>query len=203
MKLADKYRKLGIRTNADQPDQVTNAVAFGAEGIGLCRTEHMFFEGNRIDAMREMILAEDDGGRARALAKLLPYQQDDFEGIFRALNGLPACIRLLDPPLHEFLPHDHAQQNDLANKLGIPVDRVAKRVHELHEFNPMLGFRGCRLGILYPQISEMQARAIFQAAAAVLKEGIKVKPEVMIPLVGFKKELDLQVEIVRRVANEV
>src|SRR4051794_2113919 len=203
MKLADKYRKLGIRTNADQPDQVTNAVAFGAEGIGLCRTEHMFFEGNRIDAMREMILAEDDGGRAKALAKLLPYQQSDFEGIFRALNGLPACIRLLDPPLHEFLPHDHAQQNDLADKLGISADVVAKRVHDLHEFNPMLGFRGCRLGILYPQISEMQARAIFQAAAAVLKEGIKVKPEIMIPLVGFKKELDLQVEIVNRVAQEV
>ncbi len=203
MKLADKYRKLGIRTNADQPDQVTNAVAFGAEGIGLCRTEHMFFEGDRIDAMREMILAETEEARRKGLAKLLPHQQGDFEGIFRALNGLPACIRLLDPPLHEFLPHEHGQQNALASKLGISADKIASRVHELHEFNPMLGFRGCRLGIKYPEITEMQARAIFQAAAAVLKEGIKVKPEVMIPLVGFKKELDLQVEIVHRVAAEV
>jgi pyruvate,orthophosphate dikinase len=203
MKLADKYRKLGIRTNADQPDQVTNAVAFGAEGIGLCRTEHMFFEGDRIDAMREMILAESEEARKRGLAKLLPHQQSDFEGIFRALNGLPACIRLLDPPLHEFLPHEHGQQNALASKLGISAEKIAARVHELHEFNPMLGFRGCRLGIKYPEITEMQARAIFQAAAAVLKEGIKVKPEVMIPLVGFKKELDLQVEIVHRVAQEV
>jgi len=203
MKLADKYRKLGIRTNADQPDQVTNAVAFGAEGIGLCRTEHMFFEGDRIDAMREMILAESEEARKRGLAKLLPHQQSDFEGIFRALNGLPACIRLLDPPLHEFLPHEHGQQNALASKLGISAEKIAARVHELHEFNPMLGFRGCRLGIKYPEITEMQARAIFQAAAAILKEGIKVKPEVMIPLVGFKKELDLQVEIVHRVAQEV
>jgi pyruvate,orthophosphate dikinase len=203
MKLADKYRRLGIRTNADQPDQVTNAVAFGAEGIGLCRTEHMFFEGDRIDAMREMILAEHEHERKAALSKLLPHQQKDFEGIFRALNGLPACIRLLDPPLHEFLPHEHGQQNALAAKLGISADSIAARVHELHEFNPMLGFRGCRLGIKYPEISEMQARAIFQAAAAVLKDGIKVKPEIMIPLVGFKKELDLQVEIVHRVAREV
>jgi pyruvate,orthophosphate dikinase len=203
MKLADKFRKLGIRTNADQPDQVTNAVAFGAEGIGLCRTEHMFFEGDRIDSMREMILAENEADRRKGLDKLLPHQQSDFEGIFRALNGLPACIRLLDPPLHEFLPHEHGQQNALASKLGISADKIAARVHELHEFNPMLGFRGCRLGIKYPEITEMQARAIFQAAAAVLKEGIKVKPEVMIPLVGFKKELDLQVEIVHRVAAEV
>jgi pyruvate,orthophosphate dikinase len=203
MKLADKYRKLGIRTNADQPDQVTNAVAFGAEGIGLCRTEHMFFEGDRIDSMREMILADNEEDRRKGLTKLLPHQQSDFEGIFRALNGLPACVRLLDPPLHEFLPHEHGQQNALASKLGMSVDKIAARVHELHEFNPMLGFRGCRLGIKYPEITEMQARAIFQAAAAVLKEGIKVKPEVMIPLVGFKKELDLQVEIVHRVAQEV
>jgi pyruvate, orthophosphate dikinase len=203
MKLADKYRKLGIRTNADTPEQVVNAVAFGAEGIGLCRTEHMFFEGDRIDAMREMILADTDEGRQRALDKLLPYQQSDFEGIFRALKGLPACIRLLDPPLHEFLPHDHVQQSALADKLNIPMDRIAQRVRELHEFNPMLGFRGCRLGIGYPAVTEMQARAIFQAAAVVLKEGIKVSPEVMIPLVGFKAELDLQAEIVHRVAGEV
>jgi pyruvate,orthophosphate dikinase len=205
MKLADKYRRLGIRTNADQPDQVLNAVAFGAEGIGLCRTEHMFFEGDRIIAVRQMILAENEADRKQALAKLLPHQQKDFEGIFRALDGLPACIRLLDPPLHEFLPqHDNAKgQQEVADQLGVPVAKVAQRVSELHEFNPMLGFRGCRLGIKYPEISEMQARAIFQAAAAVMKAGVKVKPEIMIPLVGFKKELDLQVEIVHRVAKEV
>ena len=203
MKLADKFRTLGLRTNADTPEQVKNAVAFGAEGIGLCRTEHMFFEGDRIDAMREMILAENTADRQKALAKLLPYQQSDFEGIFRALEGKPACIRFLDPPLHEFLPHDGKQQGDLAGKLGIPAEKVTKRVNELHEFNPMLGFRGCRLGIGYPEISEMQARAVFQAAVKVQKEGIKVKPEIMIPLVGFKKELDLQVAIVHRVAKEV
>jgi pyruvate, orthophosphate dikinase len=205
MKLADKYRQLGIRTNADQPDQVTNAVAFGAEGIGLCRTEHMFFEGDRIIAVRQMILADNEVDRKAALATLLPHQQKDFEGIFRALNGLPACIRLLDPPLHEFLPQEDNEKGTLevAEQLQTTPDKVRERVHELHEFNPMLGFRGCRLGIKFPEISEMQARAIFQAAAAVLKEGIKVKPEVMIPLVGFKKELDLQVEIVHRVAKEV
>jgi len=205
MKLADKYRKLGIRTNADQPDQVENAIAFGAEGIGLCRTEHMFFEGDRIIAMRKMILAESAEERKAAIDELLPLQQGDFEGIFRALDGRPACIRLLDPPLHEFLPqHDNPKgQQEVASQLKVPVAKVTERVHELHEFNPMLGFRGCRLGISYPEISEMQARAIFQAAAQVLKEGIKVKPEVMIPLVGFKRELDLQVEIVHRVAAEV
>ena len=205
MKLSDKYRKLGIRTNADQPDQVANAIAFGAEGIGLCRTEHMFFEGDRIIAVRQMILAQEEEARRKALAKLLPYQQKDFEGIFRSLNGLPACIRLLDPPLHEFLPqHDNKKgQEEVAKQLGTTAAEVAKLVNELHEFNPMLGFRGCRLGIIRPEISEMQARAIFQAAAAVLKEGIKVKPEIMVPLVGFKKELDLQVEIIHRVAAEV
>jgi pyruvate, orthophosphate dikinase len=205
MKLADKFRTLGIRTNADQPDQVENAIAFGAEGIGLCRTEHMFFEGDRIIAVRKMILAESDADRKSALAQLLPYQQKDFEGIFRALNGLPACVRLLDPPLHEFLPqHDNKKgQDEVAQQLGITVKEVQRLVEELHEFNPMLGFRGCRLGIIRPEISEMQARAIFQAAAAVLKEGIKVKPEIMVPLVGFKKELDLQVEIIHRVAKEV
>lgn len=205
MKLADKFRTLGIRTNADQPDQVENAIAFGAEGIGLCRTEHMFFEGDRIIAVRKMILAENDADRKAALAQLLPYQQKDFEGIFKALNGLPACIRLLDPPLHEFLPqHDNKKgQEEVAQQLGITVKEVQRLVEELHEFNPMLGFRGCRLGICRPEISEMQARAIFQAAAAVLKSGIKVKPEIMVPLVGFKKELDLQVEIIHRVAKEV
>src|SRR6185369_16416450 len=141
--------------------------------------------------------------RKRALAKLLPYQRADFAGMFMELKGLPATIRFLDPPLHEFLPHDHAAQNDLANKMNVSVDKISKRVHELHEFNPMLGHRGCRLGIVYPEISEMQARAVFEAAAEVQKKGIKVKPEIMIPLVGFKKELDLQVEIVQRVAQEV
>jgi pyruvate,orthophosphate dikinase len=203
MKWCSQVTRLQVRTNADNPEQTANAVAFGATGIGLCRTEHMFFEGDRIDAMREMILAEKTDDRKKALAKLLPYQRDDFAGMFRELKGLPATIRFLDPPLHEFLPHDHAAQSALANKMGVSVDLIAKRVHELHEFNPMLGFRGCRLGIGYPEISEMQARAVFEAAAQVQKEGIKCRPEIMIPLVGFKKELDLQIEIVNRVAAEV
>jgi len=203
MKWADEFRTLGVRANADTPEQVTNAVAFGAEGVGLCRTEHMFFEGDRIDAMREMILAGTKDERARALAKLLPYQRDDFIGIFTALKGLPGTIRFLDPPLHEFLPADHAQQSELANKLGVAVEHIARRVHELHEFNPMLGHRGCRLGITFPEISEMQARAIFEAAAEVQAKGIKVHPEIMIPLVGFPRELKLQIDIVRRVAREV
>ena len=203
MKLADKHRKLGIRTNADTPEQVRHAIAFGAEGIGLTRTEHMFFEGDRIDAMREMILAESLDARRAALAKLLPYQRDDFEGIFRALDGRPATIRFLDPPLHEFVPHDEKAQADLAKKLKLPVEVVHRRVEALHEFNPMLGHRGCRLGVSYPEISEMQARAVFEAAAKVQKAGIKVKPEIMIPLVGFKKELDNQLEIVHAVAAKV
>jgi pyruvate,orthophosphate dikinase len=203
MAWADKLRRLQIRTNADQPDQVSNAVAFGAQGVGLCRTEHMFFEGDRIDAVREMILADTQEGREKAVAKLLPYQKADFTGIFRALNGLPATIRFLDPPLHEFLPNTLDQQAELAKKLGVPVEKVTRRVTELHEFNPMLGLRGCRLGILFPEISAMQARAIFEAAIEVQKEGIKVKPEIMIPLVGFTKELELQVALVRSVAAEV
>src|SRR6202011_2376761 len=203
MRWVDEFRTLDVRTNADTPEQVKNAVAFGAQGIGLCRTEHMFFEGNRIDAMREMILAGTREERKAALAKLLPYQREDFIGIFEALDGLPATIRFLDPPLHEFLPNDHAQQNELANKLGVSVERISRRVHELHEFNPMLGHRGCRLGIVYPEISEMQARAIFEAAAKVQNKGIKVRPEIMIPLVGFPRELELQIEIVRRVAGQV
>jgi pyruvate,orthophosphate dikinase len=198
-----KVTKLQVRTNADTPEQTANALAFGATGIGLCRTEHMFFEGNRIDAMREMILADNLNDRKQALALILPYQKADFVGIFKELKGLPATIRFLDPPLHEFLPHDHAAQNDLAVKMGVPVEKIKQRVKELHEFNPMLGFRGCRLGIVYSEISEMQSRAVFEAAAEVQKSGIKVKPEVMIPLVGFKKELDLQVEVVHRVAREV
>jgi pyruvate,orthophosphate dikinase len=203
MQWCSKVTRLQVRTNADTPDQTKIALAFGAVGIGLTRTEHMFFEGDRIDAMREMILAENVADRKKALAKLLPYQRDDFTGIFKALNGHPATIRFLDPPLHEFVPHEGKAQADLAAKLGIPVEKIAKRVEQLHEFNPMLGHRGCRLGIAYPEITEMQARAVFEAAADVAKLKIKVKPEVMIPLVGFKKELDLQVEIVHRVAKEV
>ncbi|MDD3179386.1 MAG: pyruvate, phosphate dikinase [Opitutaceae bacterium] len=203
MKWCAQATRLEVRTNADSPDQTKNALAFGATGIGLCRTEHMFFEGDRIDVMREMILADNVEARKAALAKLLPFQREDFVGIFRALKGYPATIRFLDPPLHEFLPHATEQQVELAKMMGMPVEKIHARVHQLHEFNPMLGFRGCRLGIGYPEISEMQARAVFEAAAQVQKEGIKVKPEVMIPLVGFKKELDLQVEIVHRVAKEV
>ena len=203
MDWCNKVTRLEVRTNADTPEQTENALAFGATGIGLCRTEHMFFEGNRIDAMREMILADNVEDRKKALAKLLPYQKGDFVGIFKALQGYPATIRLLDPPLHEFLPHEEAAQVDLAAKMGVPVEKIQQRVKELHEFNPMLGFRGCRLGIVYPEISEMQARAVFEAAAEVQKQGIKVRPEIMIPLVGFKKELDLQVEVVHRVAREV
>jgi pyruvate,orthophosphate dikinase len=203
MKWCDQATRMGVRTNADTPEQTQNAIAFGAVGIGLCRTEHMFFEGNRIDAMREMILAETVEARKAALAKLLPYQREDFAGIFRALKGYPATIRFLDPPLHEFLPHTAEQQQDLAKKLGVSVQQIKSRVEQLHEFNPMLGFRGCRLGIGYPEISEMQARAVFEAAALVQKEGIKVKPEIMIPLVGFKKELDLQIEVVHQAARDV
>jgi pyruvate, orthophosphate dikinase len=198
-----KVSRMQVRTNADTPEQTANAIAFGASGIGLCRTEHMFFAGNRIDAMREMILADNVADRKKALAKILPYQREDFAGIFRELKGMPATIRFLDPPLHEFLPHEDAAQQDLAKKMGVPVEKIKQRVKELHEFNPMLGFRGCRLGLVYPEISEMQSRAVFEAAAEVLKSGIMVKPEIMIPLVGFKKELDLQIEVVHRVAKEV
>ena len=203
MDWCNKVTRLQVRTNADNPEQTANAVAFGATGIGLCRTEHMFFEGNRIDAMREMILADSVEERKKALAKILPYQKEDFAGMFKELKGLPATIRFLDPPLHEFLPHEDTAQRDLAQKMGVPVEKIKQRVNELHEFNPMLGFRGCRLGIVYSEISEMQSRAVFEAAAEVQKAGIKVKPEIMIPLVGFKKELDLQVEVVHRVARAV
>ena len=203
MKWCDQATRMTVRTNADTPEQTKNALAFGAVGIGLCRTEHMFFEGDRIDAMREMILAEDLDARKAALAKLLPYQRDDFAGIFRALKGFPATIRFLDPPLHEFLPQTPEQQAALGKKLGVAAEKIHLRVEQLHEFNPMLGLRGCRLGIDFPEISEMQARAVFEAAAIVQKEGTKVRPEVMIPLVGFKKEFDLQLEIVHRVAKAV
>ena len=205
MKWADKYRSLKIRTNADTPEMARQAVAFGAEGIGLCRTEHMFFDGDRIDYMRQMILAVDEVQRRAALKKLLPFQRKDFIGLFKGMNGRPVTIRLLDPPLHEFLPHDDVVRRQLAEKLGVPFDFVIDRIKSLHEENPMLGCRGCRLGILYPEITEMQTRAIFEAAAQVVKgkKRIQVNPEIMIPLVGFKEELIDQLRIVHRVAREV
>jgi pyruvate,orthophosphate dikinase len=201
MKWADEVRKLRIRTNADLPSQAIQAVAFGAEGIGLCRTEHMFFD--HIQPMREMILADTPEARKKALAKLLPYQRQDFEGLFQAMNGLPVTIRTLDPPLHEFLPHDAKGQAEVAKELGVAPEKIAERVKALHEFNPMLGFRGCRLGIVYPEITEMQCRAIFEAACNVQKSGIKVEPEIMIPLVGFLPELREQAKIVHETAQKV
>jgi pyruvate,orthophosphate dikinase len=198
---ADKRRKLKIRTNADKPDQAEQAIAFGAEGIGLCRTEHMFFD--HIQAMREMILAESVEARKKALAKLLPYQREDFAGLFKAMKGRPVTIRTLDPPLHEFLPHDDKGQAEVAKDLGVSKEKIAERVKALHEFNPMLGFRGCRLGIVYPEITEMQARAIFEAACDVQKAGTPVEPEVMIPLVGFLPELKAQAKIVHDTAQAV
>jgi pyruvate,orthophosphate dikinase len=201
MKWADQYRKLGIRTNADLPGQASQAVAFGAGGIGLCRTEHMFFD--HIEPMREMILAQNPEARKQALDKLLPYQRQDFEGLFRAMSGLPVTIRTLDPPLHEFLPHDAKGQQEVAAKLGVDPQVIADRVKALHEFNPMLGFRGCRLGIVYPEITEMQCRAIFEAACNVQRAGTKVEPEIMIPLVGFLPELKEQAKIVRETAKKV
>jgi pyruvate, orthophosphate dikinase len=203
MDWCSQVTRLQVRTNADTPEQIKNAIAFGAVGIGLCRTEHMFFEGDRIDATREMILACNREDREKALAKLLPKQKQDFVAMFKELKGMPITIRFLDPPLHEFLPHEELAQKELAAKIGVPVEMVQQRVKELHEFNPMLGFRGCRLGLVYPEITEMQARAVFEAAAEVQKAGLKAQPEVLIPMVGFKRELDLQVEVVRRVANEV
>ena len=205
MQWADAERTLTIRTNADTSTQATQALGLGAEGIGLCRTEHMFFEGDRIDYMREMILAENTDERRRALKKLLPLQRKDFVGLFKTMKGLPVTIRLLDPPLHEFLPHDDATRRQLSEAIGISSERINERVKDLHEQNPMLGHRGCRLGIAYPEITEMQATAIFEAAAQVLKDKkrIKVKPEIMIPLAGFIGELDHQVALVHRIAKEV
>jgi len=203
MSWADRERKLGVWANADLADQCAQALAFGAEGIGLCRTEHMFFGEGKIGPMRQMILAQTPEERRAALAKLLPLQRSDFEAIFRVMHGRPVTIRTLDPPLHEFLPHDEAGQRALAEELGIPLERVRARVEALHEFNPMLGFRGCRLGIAYPEITEMQARAIFEAAANVTQAGIPVLPEIMVPLVGHRKELELQANLIHRVAAEV
>jgi len=203
MKWADKHRRLKVRTNADQPDQASVAIAFGAEGIGLCRTEHMFFGEGKIDAMREMILAQDSKGREKALAKLLPLQREDFKGIFKAMNGRPVTIRTLDPPLHEFLPHEEKEIEKLAGIMGLSADKVKLRIENLKEANPMLGHRGCRLGIVYPEITQMQSRAIFEAACETEEEGIKAAPEIMIPLVGHVNELKSQAGLVRKTADEV
>lgn len=203
MAWADEFRRLAVRANADQPDQAANAVAFGAQGIGLCRTEHMFFGGERITAVREMILAETLAERERALAKLLPMQRDDFVAIFRVMGERPVTVRTLDPPLHEFLPHTAKEQAQVAAQMGVSEQRIAAKVAELHEFNPMLGHRGCRLGVAFPEITRMQARAILEAACIVKKEGVDVHPEIMIPLVGTKKELAHQATQVREVAAEV
>jgi len=203
MKWADDVRKLGVRTNADQPDQARGAVRFGAEGIGLTRTEHMFFGGNRIDAVREMILADDTAGREKALEKLLPMQREDFQGIFEAMESRPVTVRTLDPPLHEFLPHGKDEIKDLAKKLKVSPDKIEAKIDALHEMNPMLGHRGCRLGIMYPEITRMQVRAIMEAACEVKKAGGDPHPEIMIPLVGNVQELKLQEKEVREVAEEV
>jgi len=202
---SDSNRKINVRTNADTPNDAKAARSFGAEGIGLCRTEHMFFEGDRIWAIRQFILAEDEAGRKAALAKLLKHQQKDFEGIFKAMDGLPVTVRLLDPPLHEFVPHTAADQKEMATRLGIPAKKVADRVKQLHEFNPMLGHRGCRLSITYPELCVMQTTAIIAAACKVskAKKKIKVLPEIMIPLIGTKAELDYLEKISRKTAEEV
>jgi pyruvate,orthophosphate dikinase len=204
MSWADKVRKLKVRTNADTPTDARTAREFGAEGIGLCRTEHMFFDGDRIIAVREMIMADTVEGRKKALAKILPMQRQDFIELFKIMRGLPVTIRLLDPPLHEFLPHTRDEMAEVAKSAGVTLDTVTARTAQLKETNPMLGHRGCRLGITYPEIYEMQARAIFEAAAAVHKEiGETVDAEIMIPLVGIPKELSLMKAVVERVAGEV
>ena len=203
MNLAEKYTKVDVRTNADSPRDALVARKFGAKGIGLCRTEHMFFEGDRIKAMREMIISKDEAGRRAALAKLLPMQRSDFEGIFTAMDGLGVTIRLLDPPLHEFVPHQLATQKELAEEMGLTVEEVKSVCDSLEEFNPMLGHRGCRLGNTYPEITEMQARAIIEAALNVKAKGIDVHPEIMVPLVGVIKELEMQARIINATAQQV
>jgi pyruvate,orthophosphate dikinase len=200
---ADEIRTMKVRANADRPDQAAAAVSFGGEGIGLCRTEHMFFEGERIDWVRRMILSGDEEGRREALSHLLPMQRDDFRGIFEAMGERPVTVRTLDPPLHEFLPHEDAEIDELAGKMGVEAGALREKVASLKEANPMLGHRGCRLGIVFPEITEMQARAIFEAACDLVSEGKKVHPEIMIPLVGSVKEFELQEEVVRRVADAV
>jgi pyruvate,orthophosphate dikinase len=203
MELADRYKRLEVRANADTPEEAAVARRFGATGIGLCRTEHMFFEGERINAMREMILADDEPGRRKALAKLLPMQRGDFEGLFREMDGLPVTIRLLDPPLHEFVPHDDAGQKVMAGQMKLSQARIRMRVEELSEFNPMMGHRGCRLGITYPEITETQARAVFEAALDAQAKGIRVKAEIMVPLVGTVREFNAQAAVIRRTAEQV
>ena len=200
---SDKYRKINVRTNADSPADSAAAIAFGAEGIGLCRTEHMFFEGDRITDVRRFILAENEKDRNKAIKKLLPHQRKDFEGIFKAMNGKPVTVRLLDPPLHEFLPQTDADMKKMAQEIGVPLAKIKERVSALHEFNPMLGHRGCRLSITFPILCEMQTQAIIEAAVKMTKKGIKVLPEIMIPLIGTKAELDYLEKIVRRVADEI
>jgi pyruvate,orthophosphate dikinase len=201
---ADKARTLGVRANADTPREASQAREFGAEGIGLCRTEHMFFEESRILAVREMICADDEAGRRKALTKMLPMQRADFEALFEIMAGLPVTIRLLDPPLHEFLPHEEKEATAVAKELGVPLSKLQGRVTELHEFNPMLGFRGCRLALRYPEITEMQARAIFEAAVnAGKKTGKPVMPEVMIPLVAYRTEFDILRAVIVKAAQAV
>ena len=203
MKLCDKHTKVLVRTNADTPHDSKVARDFGAQGIGLCRTEHMFFEGERIKAVREMILAEDEAGRRTALEKILPFQREDFEGIFEAMDGLPVTIRLLDPPLHEFVPHEEKNQAEMAKEMGISPAQVKQKVEDLAEFNPMLGHRGCRLGNTYPEITEMQTRAIIEAALSCKAKGIDARPEIMVPLIGTKAEFDMQEGIIRATADKV
>jgi pyruvate,orthophosphate dikinase len=203
MALADRHRRLEVRANADTPADARAARSFGATGIGLCRTEHMFFEGERIVAMREMILADDEAGRRQALARLLPIQRADFEAMFREMSGLPVTIRLLDPPLHEFLPHDEDGQQEMARQMGVSASRIRLRVEQLHEFNPMLGLRGCRLGIVYPEITGMQARAVVEAALGARAAGAAPIVEIMVPLVGTVREFNAQAEVIRRTAELV
>ena len=203
MDLCNKYTKMGVRTNADTPHDSIVAREFGAQGIGLCRTEHMFFEGERIRAVREMILADDVEGRREALAKILPMQREDFEGIFEAMNGLPVTVRLLDPPLHEFVPHEEKNQKEMADQMGISVEKIKAKVDSLAEFNPMLGHRGCRLGNTYPEITEMQTRAIIEAALNCKARGIDARPEIMVPLIGTREELVRQERIIRETVQKV
>jgi pyruvate,orthophosphate dikinase len=203
MSWADEARRLEVWTNADQPDQAAVAVKFGAQGIGLCRTEHMFFAGDRITPMRKMIVAKDEAGRRAALEELRPMQQEDFVGIYRAMAGRPVVVRTLDPPLHEFLPHDPAQIEKLAGQMGVSAEELLDKVESLREQNPMLGLRGCRLGIIYPEITEMQARAIIGAAVECVRDGVEVHPEIMIPLVSHVNELYNQILVVRAAAEEI
>ena len=203
MDLADKYTKLQVRTNADTPHDAAVARNFGAVGIGLCRTEHMFFEGEKIKAMREMILAENAEGRRKALAKILPYQQADFKGIFKAMEGCPVTVRLLDPPLHEFVPHDLKGQQEMADTMGVSLQYIQQRVEALCEHNPMLGHRGCRLGNTYPEITQMQTRAILGAALELKKEGVETHPEIMVPLTGILYEFKQQEEVIRAEAAQL